>query len=229
MGSCAARVWALVVCAAPLCAQAWPADVYVDLEAGGQKVERPSAVEWVEVEDAKVATAQIQPSGELLLLGQKPGRTLLLLYAEGKFAVWRLRVSSKTEKPKPVLADEALPAAQKACPGLALHPDDEKQPHLEVAAKDERCRQALLALFQTDAFVARQLDIDFELTVLQSQLGAIDTGLAAGGLKKIQTSYLGAGLVLKGEVTAPEHKKALWEIFRRSVGRVPLDDQLELK
>ncbi|MHB8873872.1 MAG: pilus assembly protein N-terminal domain-containing protein [Myxococcaceae bacterium] len=216
---------ALLTLSAP--ALAWPVDVTVDVEAGGEKFERPSALSWVEVEDAKIATAEVLESGELLLSGISPGRTLLLLYAEGKFAVWRLRVSAKGEKPRPVPGDEALSSAKKACPGLATHPGS-GDAALVGTIKDERCRKALLTLFQTDAFHAKELDLTFELGALQAQLISVQAGLKAEGLGRLESRYFGAGLVLEGKVSEAEHRKALWELFRRSAARVALEDKLEV-
>jgi hypothetical protein len=155
-------------------------------------------------------------SGELLLTGLKPGRTLLLLYAEGRFAVWRLRVGGKPEVASP-------DAAKKACPDLKLTPNDDTK--LTVTVQDDKCWKALLDLFKSDAFVARELDLTFDQKVLQTQLRSLQEGLKKG----LSSRYVGAGLVLEGEVSRAEHRKTLWELFRRSVGRVALDDKLEVK
>jgi hypothetical protein len=195
---------------------AWPADMVHDVEPGREKFVRLAAVEWVEVEDPSIATAEIMESGELLLSGLKPGRTLVLLYAEGRFAVWRVRVGGKPELP-------STDAAKKACPDLKLRPQDDTK--LTATVQDEKCWKALLALFQGDGFVARELDLTFDPKVLQAQLKSIQDGLKKG----LSSRYVGAGLVLEGEVTQAEHRRVLWELFKRSVGRVALDDKLEVK
>ena len=41
--------------------------------------------------------------------------------------------------------------------------------------------------------------------------------------------YSGAGVVLEGKLSAAQHRRALWELFRRSLGRVPLEDRVEVK
>ena len=103
----------------PRARRAWPVDLVVPLEAGKERFHKLSAVDWVEVEDPSIATAEVlEGSNELLLTGVKPGRTLLLLYAEGKFAVWRLVVGAPGRPPEPEPAAEPLAAARKACPGL---------------------------------------------------------------------------------------------------------------
>jgi hypothetical protein len=45
----------------------------------------------------------------------------------------------------------------------------------------------------------------------------------------LEARYSGAGVVLSGAATPEGHHRALWELFRRSVGRVPLEDRVEVK
>jgi Pilus formation protein N terminal region len=202
-------------------AQAWPVDVYVDLEQGRETFKRLAAIEWVEVEDASVATAEVLPSRELLLTGHKPGRTLLLLYAEGKFAVWRLRIGPPGEKVQSASGERA--AVEEACPGAQF---GEK---LVLTVGDEACRTSLARFLEGDAFSARELEITFELPALQSQLSAIQKRLEIAELAPVQLRYVGAGLVIEGALTPAEHRKVLWGLFRESVGRVPLDDQTRVR
>lgn len=211
----ARALWLLLLAAGAACA--WPADVYVDLEAGAERFQRLSALDWVEVEDPSVATAEVLDSGELLLTGKSPGRTLLLLYAEGKVAVWRLRVAAKGAKPKVEPEGGALAAARTACPDLKVDGSN-----LTVTIKDERCRQALLALFKTDAFSARDLELTFEVAALQAQLSALQLGA------QVEAQYAGAGLILKGKLPEKVYRRVLWQVFQRSVGRVALEDRVEL-
>jgi hypothetical protein len=202
----------------PGAAAAWPVDVQLDLEAGLEKFERPQAIDWVEVEDPKIATAEVMESGELLFTGVAPGRTVALLYAEGKLAAWRIRVWAKGARPRAESSNADLTtAARKACPKLELSPSEVKG-----LVFDERCRQALLALFKTEAYLARQVELTFELAALQGQLASIQAALPAG----VTPAYFGAGLQLKGTAPTEVHRKALWEVFRRSAGRVALDDQI---
>ncbi len=206
-------------------AAAWPVDLAVRLEPGKERFHKLSAVEWVEVEDASLVTAEVlEGSNELLLTGLKPGRTLLLLYAEGKFAVWRLEVAAPGRPPEPDASATLLAAARKACPGLKTEEGPERT--LTTQVKDARCRDALGALFKTDAYLARELDLTFELDVLQGQLAALAPVLKTWGLS---ASYSGAGLVLMGSTTPEGHRKALWALFRQSVGRVPLEDRVALQ
>lgn len=217
----------LLLLCVPLSAAAWPVDLYLDLETGSEKRKPLSALSWVEVEDAKVATARVLESGELSLAGVSPGRTLLLLYAEGRFAVWRLRVAKQGERPTAIGGEPEQAAARKACPRLEVA--GEGEPTLSATIPEEKCRQALLALFRTDRFHARQLELTFEVSALQAQLVSMEQGVKAAVRPKIELSYLGAGLLAKGALDGSEHRKVLWELFRRAAGRVALEDRMEVR
>jgi hypothetical protein len=211
----------------PRAAFAWPVDVYLDLRPGEERFRRLSAVEWLEVEDPGVVTAEVMESGELFFTAKAPGRTLILLYAEGKMAVWRVRVASVPPAPKPDALEAAVAPVKKLCPGLKVDLSGEA-PALSTLVPDERCRLALLELFKQDGFAAKDLSLTFELAALQSQLVSIHAGIAASTRQKVQARYLGAGLVLEGQLTAREHRKVLWEIFKRTVGRPAVNDRIEL-
>jgi hypothetical protein len=209
----------------PSHAYAWPVDLVFSLESGTDRFHKLSAVEWVEVEDPSVATVEVlSGSNELLVTGKRPGRTLLLLYAEGKFAVWRLAVTAPGSGATPEAAPEQLAAASKVCPGLQVNEGSERS--LVMTVKDSACRKALLALFQTDAWLARELEITFELPALQEQLSVLTPILKELGL---EARYSGAGIVLQGTATPEAHRRALWALFRQSVGRVPLDDRVTIE
>jgi len=206
----------------PLRALAWPVDLVMPLEAGKERFHKLSAVEWVEVEDAGVATAELlRDTNELLLTGVRPGRTLLLLYAEGRFAVWRLVVGEPGRTPATEPSEPLLAAARKACPGLKATEGEGRE--LVATVKDARCREALLALLRTEAYVARELELTFELPVLQEQLAALSPALKELGLS---ARYRGAGLVLEGTAKPEVHRRALWVLFRHSLGRVALEDRV---
>lgn len=228
-GAPASLPWLCAVSLALLApaAGAWPVDVYVDLEAGREKFQRLAALDWVEVEDPSVATAEIMESGELLLTGKAPGRTLLLLYAEGQLATWRLRVAPARGAIRPEPAGPRLAAARAACPGLETG-DGAEGSRLAVTIKDERCRLALAELFRTEAFTARELSLTFEVPALQAQLSAIQAAVASAAGRGVEARYVGAGLVLEGRLSRQEHRRALWQVFQRSVGRVALEDRVEL-
>lgn len=214
-------VGAFLALLVPAVAGAWPVDLLVPLEPGKERFQRLAAVDWVEVEDSTVASAEVLPgSNELLLTGRSAGRTLLLLYAEGRFAVWRLTVGAPPpEDPAPRLA-----AARKACPDLKATEGAERA--LSATVKDAGCRAALLELLRTDAYVGRELELTFDVPVLQEQLASVGAALQPLGL---EARYSGAGVVLSGSAPPPVHRRALWELFRHSVGRVPLEDRVEVK
>lgn len=218
--------WLAALLCLPVPALAWPVDMRFSLESGGDRFHKLSAVDWVEVEDASIATAEVlSGSNELLLTGKRPGRTLLLLYAEGKFAVWQLTVSEPGARPAAGPASpELLAAARKACPGLEAKEAPERL--FTVTVKDAACRTALLPLFQSEAWLARELELTFELPVLQAQLAAMGPRLKELGL---EARYSGAGLVLQGTASPEAHRRALWELFRQSVGRVALEDRVKVE
>lgn len=224
------RLWLVVaLLLIPVRALAWPVDWIHDVEAGKEKFIKLPRVDWFEirsadgsVDDPKVLAVEwVAESKELLLIGLKPGRATVLLGAEGKVAAWRVRVSSP-----PQTDATLLPLAQKACPDLKLTPLEETK--LTVTVGTENCRKALLPLFQTDAFEARYFDLTFEGTVLQNQLKSVQEGLQQVTKGRVKARYAGAGLVLDGKVSVAEHRKVLWEVLKRTLGRFALDDQMEL-
>jgi hypothetical protein len=200
-----------------LCAPAsfaWPVDDYVDVAVGAEKFRAVEQLEWVDVEDPSVVSAEALPSGEVLITGRGPGRTLILAYGEGRLTVFRARVGDKA------LKLDAEPA-KKACPGLSVSSS-------AVTAKvgSERCWQALLSVAQGDGPDARSWDLSFEVPALQAQLKAIDAAVSSATSSKVTAAYLGATLKLKGEVTSAEQKKILWAAFKNSLGRIALENQL---
>lgn len=201
---------------------AWPVDCVHDVEAGKEKFVKLPRLDWFEVEDPKVLAVEWQPeSGELLLIALKPGRTTVLLGADGKVAAWRVRVGTP-----PVTDDVAYKAAIKACPDLKATPLEDVK--LTATVKDEACRKSLLTLFQIDAFEARFIELTFDEKVLQSQLRSVEEGLKPITKFRVKAKYVGAGLVLEGPVTVAEHRKVLWEVLKRTLGRFALDDRMEL-
>jgi hypothetical protein len=203
---------------ASLPASAWPVDGSVDMELGHEKFLRFSAIEWAEVDSPQIASVEVFPqSSELLLTPASSGRALLLMYAEGKMAVWRIRVGGK-EALSPALSSSAQAAAEKACPGMK-----EEGGKLVAPVRSEGCRAALLELFKTDAYRARDVELGFDAPVLQAQLAALSRALPKG----VTAQYLGAGLVLKGKVSAAARRKTYWQVFLNTVGRPALDDELE--
>ena len=218
----AVRCLVLLCCFLAVPAAAWPVDWIHDVEVNKEKFIKLPRVDWFEVEDPKVVAVEwAAESNELLLIGLKPGRTTILLGADGKVAAWRVRVGTP-----PVVDEAVFAAARKACPDLKVTPLEDVK--LTVTIGDEGCRKALLALFQTDAFEARHLDLTFEGKVLQTQLRAVQEGLQVTTKGRVKARYVGAGLVLEGPVTIEEHRKLLWETLRRTLGRFALDDQTEL-
>ncbi|WP_186001718.1 hypothetical protein [Corallococcus sp. Z5C101001] len=205
---------------APAAALAWPVDQAVTLEPGKETFQKLTAVDWAESEDPTVVTAEaLAQSGELLLTPHKPGVANVLLYAEGRFAVWRVMVGPIELQPHVA----PLAAAKKACPDLKVVEGLERS--LTATVQDNACRLALRDLMRTHAFLARELDLTFAVPQLQAQLEDFTAGMPPG----LTVSYSGAGLVLSGKTDRAGHHKALWELFNRGVGRVPLEDRAEVE
>jgi hypothetical protein len=202
-------------------AGAWPPDMFHDVEPGKEIFVPLTQVDWVEVDEPKLLSAEVLPGGEVLLTGHKPGRALVLLYAEGTCAVWRVRVGTPRLSPLP-----ALEVAQKAC-GDALAHAPAEDTKLSGTVGDEKCRQAVLKLLEGDGFRGRELDLTIAMPVLQSQLAAMQGALRKAVKAKTELRYSGAGLILEGGGTEAEHRKVLWELFRNSVGRMALEDRFE--
>ncbi len=204
-------------------AAAWPVDWVHDVEPSREKFVKLPKLDWLEVDEpALVAGEWVAAANDLLVVGLKPGRALMLLGADGKVAAWRIRVGAK-----PLLDDKAYLGAQKACPDFKATPLEEVK--LTVTVNTEACRLALLALFQTDAFEARHLELTFEGTVLQTQLKAIQAGIDAIAKGRVTARYVGAGLVLDGQkATIAEYRRILWVVLKNSLGRFALDNRIEL-
>lgn len=215
------HVWRLLVAAYFLAvpALAWPVDWVHDVEAGKEKFVKLPSLDWFESDDPSTVSVEWFPeANELLLVGHKPGRATVLLGAEGKVAAWTVRVSS------PPMVDAAvLQAAKKACPDFRVTPREEVK--LTVTVLNEPCQKALMALFQTDAFEARHLNLTFEGKVLQAQLKEVQEAIHGATRVKVRARYVGAGLVLEGTLQPEQHRKMLWAILHRTLGRFALDDQ----
>jgi hypothetical protein len=219
----AVRSLLLALALAAPAALAWPVDWIHDVEPGREKFVKLPRLDWFEIDAPGVVQVEwLADSNELLLTGLKAGRATVLLGADGKVAAWRVRVGTPA-----VRDDAAYTAAQKACPDFKPTPLEDVK--LTVTVNDEACHKALLALFQTDAFEARHLELTFEGKVLQAQLKSVQAGLLAVTKGAVKARYVGAGLVLDGAATEAEHRKLLWEVLRRTLGRFALADQVEVE
>lgn len=214
---------ALALVMLPACVLAWPVDWVHDVESQREKFVKLPKLDWVEVDEPAIAEGLwVAPSNDLVLVGLKPGRAVMLLGADGKVAAWRIRVGGK-----PLLDDKVYAAAQKACPDFAATPLEEVK--LTVSVKTEACRVALAALFETDAFEARHLELTFDGAVLQTQLKLIQVAIDKIAKGRVTARYSGAGLVLDGtRITRAEYTRVLWAILKNSLGRFALDTRVEV-
>jgi hypothetical protein len=207
----------LVMFALP--AGAWPADWLHDVPDGGERFVKLPHVDWLEVDDGQVLEAEwLAGSQELLLSGRRPGRALVLLAAQGKVALWRVRVGGA-----PLGDEKKFSAAAKACKDF--RPLLEGPVKLTVTIATEACRLAMWELFQTDAFEGKDIEVTFERPQLQAQLKRLQEVVTQAKLPAV-LRYAGAGLVLEGSLTQRQHRDVLWLLMRHIVGRLIIDDQV---
>lgn len=219
------RIAAVVLAAAAGRAAAWPVNARFELAVGEEKFQKLTPDAWLEVESPAVATAELFETAEVMLTGKSPGSTLVLVHAEGKVMAWRVVVRAPNDHARsdPPLAAAVAPVS-KACRQVKVEGKE-----LTATIRDEPCRQALLALLSgdRDLFLARDLDLTFELAALQAQLRAVQAGIARVA-PEVQAVYVGAGLRLTGKATAAQRRRAYWEIFRASAGRLALEDRIQV-
>lgn len=209
---------ALAAALFPAAALAWPVDGFIDLEPGKEKLVKFAALDAASIDDAKVAEVEVMPeSGELLVVAKKKGRALVQLWAQGRSAVWRLRVG------EPALDEQAVRAsAAKACPGL-----DAAASELELEVKTPACRTALLKVLEQDRFLPRTIALTFDVKVMQAQISEMQAALAEQKIP-IRLRYEGAGLVLEGKAGDEQLRRAYFELFKTSAGRLAVSDKVEL-
>jgi hypothetical protein len=216
------RIAVMLLAVAAPAAMAWPVNARFELTVGDEKFQRLTPDAWLEVENTAVATAELFETAEVMLTGKAAGSTLVLVHAEDKVMVWRVVVRAPGDHTSAPATDPAA-AARKACRDLKVEGAE-----LTATIRDEACRQALLALFsgERDPFLARDLDLTFDLAALQAQLRAVQAGLAKVA-PDVKAVYVGAGVRLTGRATTAQHRRAYWELFRASVGRLALEDRIE--
>ena len=204
-------------------AWAWPVDLIQPVDTFKDKFIKLNGLDWIDAEDSSIATAELLPGGELFLTGHRPGTTLLLLYHQGKAAVWRVDVVDPKLSSAGALAPP-VDAVPSACPTVHWEEIDGER-KITGSVPTESCRMALIKYFQKGSSRAKSLELTFEIAPLQSQLNAIEKALPPFLRSKVTFHYSGAGLVIDGQLRPDQHRRLLWEIFRQSVGRMALDDQ----
>ncbi len=199
---------------------AWPVDWIHDVAVGREKFVKLSQVDWFEVEDPSIAELEWQKeSGELLVMGKKAGRTLVLLGAEGRIAAWRVRVEASTTRDA-----KSMAAVISECDVAKVSTDADLD--LKVFIKTRSCYDVLKQLLQSDEYEARRVELVFDATILQHQLRVLDAALKRIAGSKAEARYVGAGLVLEGDVSPDEYRKIMWAVLRNTLGRFALDDRL---
>ena len=207
---------ALAALLLPAAAMAWPVDGFIDVPVGSEKFVKFGALDGAHIEDPSIADVEVlSDSGELLVTAKKPGRTLVQLSAQGRFAVWRLRVGGE-----PLDETAVWDAARKACKGLKAEPLE-----LEAEVAGEPCRGALLKGLAQDRYLPRVTALTLDVKVAQAQLADFQAAMAAAKLP-VKLRYEGAGLVLEGNVSADARRRAYFELFKKSLGRLAITDRL---
>ena len=212
------RRFALLAAWLPTAALAWPVDGFIDVEPGKDQMVKFGALDWARVDDTSIADVEVMAeAGELLVTGKKPGRALVQLWAQGRSAVWRVRVGEK-----PLDEPQVWDAAAKQCKGV-----DPKAHELMVNVSTDGCRAALLKVLVQDRVLPRDISLNYEVKVLQAQLAEMQSALLASKLP-VKVRYEGAGLILEGKVDEEARKKTYFELFKKSVGRLAVTDRLEV-
>ena len=229
-------------------ALAWPVDVRQALPVGAQREIPLSALSWAETDHperlgvvTEIAEREVpelefkggvlpqhrpQAGATLSLIARNAGDAMVLLYAEGNFAVWRVSAGGTSQPPPPEPA--LVEAARAACPGLTLGEGERGHLTLEAQVNSAACSEALRPLLEEPAFVARDVKLSFDGEALQRQLSTLQAAYAEARLP-VKARYVGAGLVLSGTVTPVQHRRVLWLTFQHALGKVALTDHLEVR
>ncbi len=218
---------AAVALAVAVPARAVPVDNAVDLVVGDEHFLRLAGVVAAEIDSPAVVTAELLPSGEILLTAKAPGRTLLFLASEERTAAWRLRVRERGGRFEEAEATpEARAAASKACPGLKEE-TSARGLGVVVTVPNPACRAALMRLVSADPYRAGAMEITFTAESLRDQLVAIEQRAAAAGLTGLAFAYRGATLVVKGSAPAGSRLKLARLLYVTALGRVPAEFRFE--
>ena len=215
------RALAISLLLAPLVAHASPPHAVVEVHPGDVTFQKLFEVRALASADPSIATAEVMPSGELLITGKKAGTTDIVAIAGGKLVGIRVHVRP-LGTPLPGDGASQLSAMEKACPVHKLVGDGADQ-ELGVTPNPPACRTALVALFATDRFLVKQISVDFDTASIQAQLVELEQALAASKLP-VTVSYQGATLVVKGELAPLQAGQLAVVLYTHAVGGVPLDD-----
>lgn len=224
----AAGALAALLALAPVAgAEARPVSRIIDLVAGNEQFFRAS-VASVAVDSPEVCAAELLPSQELLLTPKKAGRVLLFLLDDDGLEVVRIRVrESGGAVPEVRATDEQLRAAAKACPGMKVEGSKDAR-ELSATVPTAACRDALAAVFATDDFVARNIELMYTPDALKAQLDALRAAIVSRGLgDKFSIAYSGLNVLIKGRGSPADKTELMKILFDGSVGRVLLDDHSE--
>jgi hypothetical protein len=209
---------ALLAAWVPSVALAWPVDGYIDVPAGTEKIVKFGALDAARIDDPQIAEVEVMPeTGELLVTARKPGRALVQLLAQGRSAVWRVRVGGE-----PLDEQAVWDAAAKVCKGV-----QPKAKELVVTIESDACRAALLKVLAQDRLLPKDMELTFGVKPLQTQLTEFQAAMAAAKLP-VKLRYEGAGLILEGSVDEAARQAVYFELFKKSAGRLAITDRLKV-
>ncbi len=194
----------------PVSARAWPVDQVFSVESGADRFHKLTAVEWVEVEDPSVATVEVLPgSNELLITGQAPGAHAPAALRRGEVRRVAADRDGAGRPAVPEAAPELLAAARKACPGLQV---TEGRRALAVGhGEGHRVPQGAAGALPDGHLAGARAGA--HLRAADAPGAALRAGAALKELG-LEARYSGAGIVLQGTAT-PRDSPA------RAVGAVP--------
>ncbi|RLB57375.1 MAG: hypothetical protein DRI34_07830 [Deltaproteobacteria bacterium] len=211
--------WQLAVL---LPARARPADRVVFLEPGQLKFEQAARGSWqVESTAPEIVRARFFPAGEVQLQAGKTGRALVLLDNRkiGEFRVWQVVVGKPGSPEKP---DAAALATRCAC-----RPDEEVGQLCTV--KDTACLDFLGEYFSSHLVSSSQVGVVYTVASAQLLLRRMSRQLAKDGFSGVDLAFWGANLRVKARVgDEAERRRLLLAVWRYMVGRLVLDDAIEV-
>ena len=214
---------------APRPAEARPVTRILDLVVGSEQFFRIGAEVRAVVDAPEIVTAEVLGSNELLLTPKAAGRALIYLMTPGTFDAVRIRVRESGGKlPEVRASEEQLKVARKACQSFSVESSPEGGT-LSANMPNGTCRGALLALFDSDDFLADRVSLMYSEEVIREQYEEIQSQAKAAGLVPgFELAYLGPTLRIKGRGDAAGKLELMKIAYRATPGRLLLDDQSEV-
>lgn len=197
-------------------------DRSLSLTVGTTHFERLGARARVYVGSPGVVQVESLRSGEVVLDPKAAGETMVFLQTRSFIRAWRVSVGGVAH---PTRSDAGL--AEQKCPDL-----EAGRSSFRVTMRTAECYEAVLAL--TRHYPADEVKLVFTPEAIFAQLAAQKARLEKDHpaiARRLELSYLGATLRVRGTVEKPEDldaaMRALWEM---AAGRMVFDaSQVEVK